>query len=299
MITAEKAFEALQAANPAPVKPVPGRASAEEALYSARSAAESAEIELTPSRPRPRLSGPSVAAMAFAAVILLGLVVTLLFADRPEIIDQPTPTSIPTTPSTPTSSVPSTLETSVPPDPVSEQSLGIIEDFASVYSTGDYQALTSVAPGLSFSWQRRSDPPVPWTDEEFEARFEIDAALNTQLSFSDCQQLANDRVSCVVLRSDDLVRALDLQPPGDVRWRLGLDDGAVTTIEEITPDAPRYYHEVRKPFQQWLAVAHPEVENPATDLEGTPWRADTDFAEIAGDLVAEWAMALEDQALED
>lgn len=100
MIPPERAFEALRAADPARSAPSRTPPSAEEALVTAQAAIEANDVKLG-QRPAPRwLEGPIVALIAFALVVILGLAAVFLFAGGPEVVDQPTPTSVPLSPST-------------------------------------------------------------------------------------------------------------------------------------------------------------------------------------------------------
>ncbi len=100
MIPPERAFEALRAADPARAAPSGTPPSAEQALVTAQAATEPNDVKLAARPARPWLEGPIVAILVFALVVVLGLGAVFLFAGRPEVVDQPTPTSVPLSPST-------------------------------------------------------------------------------------------------------------------------------------------------------------------------------------------------------
>ena len=283
MIDRDTAFEALRNINPVPGDQTGAPPTIEEILEKAKTQDGQAELVPIHRGPRSRRTGPLVAVATFVTLVVVGALFAWLVGSGSDAVDSPD-TIGPPTPSSVTSS---TVATGAAFQ-VSPADLQVIDDFATAYSFGDYDELRSMAPDLTFSWQRLSDPPVPWTEAELRARYEIDAALETRLSFVGCQQLAAERVSCVILRDDALVRGVGIDPPTDVRWRFTLADGAVSSIEEITPDVSDYDELAKHPFLQWLQREHPEIENPGTGFRGSPWRADTDFADVAAELVAEW-----------
>ena len=274
----DNAYLKLERANPAPLSTVE-RPSAEEFL-----AAITEEAPFLSTAPRPPRRGPLVAVAAFVVVLLVGLVAVLLVSAEEQVVDeQTTTTSLPQTTST--------LPTTQPSEAIS-----VAFGLASAYSSGDFSELESLlADGTSYSWSRSSDfvsGPIVWTREEFAARFDIDVALNTTIELENCQELSETRVSCAILRYDDLVRAQQVEPSPDVRWRLTVEDGLVVEWLHFTPDISAYFEMAREPFHRWLDVAHPELEAPYSDLRGQPWRRDTDFASLAPDLVAEYADSL-------
>jgi hypothetical protein len=280
MMTPDQAYRRLRKGNPAPVRRT-DRPSAETFLALARSEPASPVRSSTPLA-RVRSSGPVLAVAAFVAVLAVGLLAYWLFSFEGDVVDDP---PVPTTAvaQTTTSILRSSLVDSA-------------NELAAAYSSGDSQAVTALlAPGTAYGWTRVSDfgaGPVLWTADEFEARFAIDTALNTRITLTDCEELAGDRISCAVLRMDDLVRAQSQDPTGDVRWRLTFADGLITEWIEHTPDISVYFMETREPFHQWIDVNHPEIEVPHTDLRGQPWRADSGFELLASDLVAEFAESL-------
>jgi hypothetical protein len=222
-----------------------------------------------------------LAAAAFAAVLLLGVLIVTLSSTQGDVVDTVLP--------------PTTVPVATTVATTSELSLGAAQ-FAVAYSSGDYESVRALlADGTQFGWSRISDfasGPVLWTEPEFRARYEIDTALNTTITLTECEDLDERRVSCAVLRVDDLVRAQQLEPAKDVRWRLTIEDGQVLEWTHHTPDLSRYFLDAREPFHLWLDEAHPEVEAPYVDNRGAPWRHDTNFVEIAPDLVAEYAASL-------
>lgn len=280
MMTPDLAYLRLKEANPAPVHAME-RPSAEAFLALATSEPASPTRSHRPLSGG-RSSGPALAVAAFIAVLAFGLFAYWLFSFEKDVVeDPPVPTTQPTQTTT----------------SVSTSSLvGPANEFASAYSSGDVDAVKALlAPGTAYRWSRVSDfvaGPVLWNAEEFEARFAIDTALNTTIALTDCQELDANRVSCAILRMDDLVRAQDQVPSADVRWRLTFQNGLVTEWTEHTPDISAYFEDTREPFHLWLDAQHPEIEPPYTDLRGQPWRADSGFELVASDLAAEFAESL-------
>lgn len=278
MVSSNEAFARLQDANPVAVVAV-AKPSAAEFI------ADQGPGQVRSKTPRTRARllnrGPLIGLAIFIVVLVVGVLISLNTGEGSDVVDTvPTPTTIPATPSTAAVS----------------QLRQVAEELASAYGTGDFEAIDSlVANGTAYGWSRHSDftsGPVYWTEPELRARVEIDAALNTTVELTDCQDLAETRISCAILRFDDLVRAQRLEPVGDVRWRLTIEDGQVVDWVEFTPDISNYFEKAREPFHEWLDENHPEVENPASDARGLPWRTDTGFADVAADLVAEYAASL-------
>ncbi len=276
MVSPNQAHDLLVADNPAPTTPVERPTAAEFLQGQTTSVIHLDQSDRTAAWAG---RGPLVAAAAFAAVLLLGALIVVLSAGRDDVVDRiPTPTTL------------------LVPDLDASQLQTQAEQLAAAYSSGDFEAVTGLlAEGTQYGWSRTSDfvsGPVLWTSEELRARLEIDAALNTTITLTGCQDLDSRRVSCAVLRVDDLMRAKGLEPINDVRWRFAIDDGLVVEWTEVTPDLSRYFTEAREPFHRWLDDNHPELETPYSDLRGQPWRTDTDFVEAAADLVAEYAASL-------
>lgn len=280
MITPDQAFRALQEANPSPTVAVEDRPPGEEMLARVKQDEHSGLwVHKTPVSPRRR--GPLVAAAVFIVVLVLGILAGLIISDQPDVVD----TTVPT---------PTTLETS-PPDltPELAEMVRAIED---AYNSGDFEAVQALmAPGADYVWQRASEGAlggIPWTAADLQTRFEIDVALNTQITLDDCQSLSEGGVLCVALRVDDLTRARRLEASRDVRWQLGFAEGLITEWVETTPDVSNYYELARRPFQEWFTDTYPSLESPATLLVGQPWRTDAGFEEIAAEVVAEYAAAV-------
>ncbi len=278
MVSSNEAFDRLVEANPAAVVSVAKPSAADFIAGQGLG-----QVTLMPLRTGPRLlnRGPLIGMAVFVVVVVVGLLISLNIQGVTDVVDTvPTPTSLPIAPST---------------TPVSTLQQ-VAEELAGAYSTGDVDAIDSLlADGAAYGWSRSSDfvsGPVYWTETELRARVGIDAALNTTIELTDCQDLAETRISCAILRFDDLVRAQGLEPVGDVRWRLTIDEGQIVDWVEFTPDISNYFEKAREPFHDWLSEAHPEVEHPATGLRGQPWRTDTGFAAVATDLVAEYAATL-------
>ena len=273
----ETAYAQLVEANPAPVVPV-DRPSAQDFL---KAIEEETPFVAPPTR-RPRRQRPEVAVVAFIVVLLIGAVTLLLVSSDEQIVDEP---------STTTTVFSTTTTVSVP----LSEALAVAQELAVAYSAGDFADLEALlAEGTSYSWSRSSDfvaGPVIWTREEFEARYQIDVALNTTIELVDCQEFSESRVSCAILRHDDLVRAQRIDPSPDVRWRLTVEDGLVVDWVHFTPDISDYFLFARDPFHTWFLDAYPDLTPPFTDLCGQPWKWDTDFATIASDLVAEYVAA--------
>lgn len=278
MVTPIQAHEQMVAANPAPVRTVERPAAAE---FLAEAEGDVIWLrDLSPER-RWMTRGPLAAVTIFLIVAALGVLIAVLSSSRSQVVDTvPVPTSL---------VVPTTVE-------LTSEAQQMAHLLAAAYSSGDFESVTAyLADGTSYGWSRASDfvsGPVQWTDAEFRARYEIGVALNTTITLTECQDLDENRVSCAILRLDDLVRGQRLDPSKDVRWRLAVEDGLIADWVEHTPDISIYYDKVIRPFRRWLNETHPEIEDPLTDLEGQPWRADTDFAEIAPDLVAEYTASL-------
>lgn len=292
MISPERAFQVLERANPVPTIDQVDKPSAAEALFRAR---ESATGVVRPARGTGRgpARGLAIAAAVFVVVVVAGWAIGQLLSTEAPIVENPDPT-IPQ----PATTAP--IDTSALPADMAEA----VAAFATTYSAGDFAALEALLePGASYVWIRSSDLQggVPWTRQELSARFQIDAALNTTIELSSCALLAEGRVACEVGRTDDLTRAKGVTPDRDVIWRLELDGGLVTSWTELTPDVSSYFEMAREPFHAWLRSAHHEIEDPATDLRGQPWRPDTGFAAIAPALIDEYrqALAVEPQIGED
>lgn len=278
MVGPNEAFEQLADSNPVAVVPVP-RPSAAEFVSDLTS--DSVRLKPKLARTSQYKPGPLIALAAFLAIVVVGLVIALNTSGETDVVDTvPPPSTLP---------VPSTTAALSP-------ALLIADKAASAWSEGDFSAVQGLmADGTSFGWSRSSDfamGPVPWTDAELRARIEIDAALRTTIELSDCVEFSADRISCAILRTDDLVRAQGIEPAPDVRWRLTVEDGLIVEWVSLTPDLSNYFLRAREPFHEWLDDAHPEIESPYVANRGAPWRADTDFASVAAELVAEYAESL-------
>lgn len=287
MMTPERAYIDMQQANPAPVVAVFDRPSADEALAIARSARQGR-------RARPagqgfgglgsglRIHGAWVAAVVFAIVLVAGVVTAVLLSDIGEVVDDPVvPTTVLQVPTTEASTSSS----------IAAETLELVDAFAAAYNSGDHEVLRALLdPDMTFLFKRQSDS-TPWSDEDLRVRHRIAAELNTQISIQDCVPLSGIRISCRVVRNDDLVRIAGIEPPSDTFWRFAFEDGLAIEWEEVIPDVPEY-SEARTPFIRWLTEMHPEIENPGVFI-GAPWRTDTGFDDQVAGLVDEYAASVD------
>jgi hypothetical protein len=290
MMTPERAYVEMQEANPARVVEVLDRPSAEEALAAARSAragrgARSGGQGLGGLSSGLGIHGAWVAAVVFAIVLVAGLVTAVLLSGTGDVVDDPVvPTTVLQVPTTEASTTTSTT--------IATEILDLVDAFAVAYNSGDHEALRALlAPDTTFMFDRQSDPPAPWSDEDLRVRHRIATELSTQISLQDCVRLSGIRISCRVVRNDDLVRIADIEPPSDTFWRFAFEDGLAVQWEELRPDTPEY-SEARVPFIRWLTEEHPEVENPGVFI-GAPWRTDTGFEDQVADLVGEYAASVD------
>lgn len=284
MITPDQAYEILSEANPAPVVHRSRHLSADIALADAKAAADSSVGPVGTVSPLPRWRGLAVAAVAFAVVLAIGIITALLLADVGEVVDDPpVPTTVLPAPTT----VPDESAETIP-----AETLQLVEHFAQVYNSGDFDAVTELlAPGVTKVRRRGNDGPTTASQEESRIRYQIESELNTRLTFTRCQSLGPDRVSCAVERVDDLRRSLGVEPFADIRFRFQFEDGLITEWFESVPESNEYDVMVIGPFIRWLTETHPEIPNPKPAV-GAPWRVDAGIEVQIAELVDEWAASL-------
>lgn len=289
----DRAFERLREANPELVRPIEDRPTAREMLASVHG-------HVRPQSARRWSRGLLVAAAAAIVVLVIALpalVFQLGDSDAPPTDTRPTVST--TLPPTTTSTIPQTTSTStttsttVPVlDPDTQR---LIDTFVDVYNAGDVEALVAL---LHPDFRREIGTGQVRPLETFVALYEVDVALNTEISVM-CGPAAAD-AACTPSRFDDLHRVLGIAPTTEAMWFLTFEDGLLRTwSEQSQPLGPTPYSlAVVDAFSEWVVANSPDVAD-ATDFEqrffsgGTgAWVPRPGVADDLAALVAEWAADL-------
>ena len=290
MISSDQAYAAFRDANPAPAVEVADLPSPLEALRTAQGTPPP-----TPSAPPPGRRAPVgllTAAAVFLVVVVIGALAVLLTGGSQEFVDEPLPppsTTIPSTTTPPTTTAPTTTAAPV----IEPQTQALLDQFAAAYSSGDFDAFAPLLdPELELEILIEQDPAVVWDLAEVREQFGFYRALNTSMDLEDCRTLSSEAVSCLLLRTDDLVRIQGLEPARDVRVALRFADGLVTSWEERPAKGDNYQLLAVAPFARWLDENHPEVPNPKIRGGAPWWTPRGDIVAQLPALVAEYAESL-------
>ncbi len=187
----------------------------------------------------------------------------------------------------------STLGTAAPPgsppvDPVpDEETQALIDRFVTIYNSGDVAALEEFLHPQFVRMVIRELAEEPQPVDTVLTLFEVDAALNMELSL-DCEARVGS-VLCTPTKYDDLLRVLGLGPREDRAWEFTFEDGLLRDWVEQRPNAACCYEvEAINPFLTWVRENRAEVGSLFPFADGDWIIRDGIAAEVAG-LVDEWA----------
>lgn len=276
-------FERLKLANPAPTRIVDDKPSAFEMLATAQDR-QARRRAPEPRKRREWSSGPVVAAVAFAVVVLVALPI-LLFAGGSEELTPATSTPVAT--SAPVIETTPKPEATTPPGPSPQE---LVDSFVAAYNSGDVDAVANLLHPEFRREITRELALEPQPLETVRTLLEVDAALNTEIAL-ECSP-GTSALICELTRFDDLHRILDIAPTADRRWLLTFEDGLLVSWAESRQNfAVEYETSAIRPFLDWLKENRPGVVTPYPFVDGD-WVTREGIADEMATLVAEWAADL-------
>jgi hypothetical protein len=187
----------------------------------------------------------------------------------------------------------STLGSAPPPaepplDPVPDAATqALIDRFAAIYDSGDIDALEAFFHPDFERMVIRELAEEPQPVDTVLTLFEVDAALNMELSL-ECEARPGS-VICTPTKFDDLLRVLGRSPSEDRAWEFTFEDGLLREWVEQRPNAACCYEvEAIQPFLQWVRENRPEVGT-LFPFEDGDWIIREGIAAEVAALVDEWA----------
>jgi hypothetical protein len=223
----------------------------------------------------PKRTGLLIAAAAFVLVIVAGSAVLLSNSGASEL-------------------PPATVAADLAPEPMPtpSEAVAVANSWYGAFNAGDVDALMALfAPDPALRTNFAGDSTL---DEE-RLRNIWNAAQGTRLETDGCVPAGETpdgsqrRIRCTGANHDALVQAVDALPvPAIVTMTVSADGIAALSYSYGLPD----FKQVSDPFDRWMAVHHPEVEDFGFGSYET-----VEEAEAAGTLraqyAAEWATYLE------
>lgn len=281
----DRSFERLVLANPNPTVEVDGKPSGEEMLALVEGVSESRRPVLPLDERRTWRSGVLVAAAAFVMVAVLVPALWILTRTSEEIPVVTDPRIIPST-VVETTEAPTITTSAAVIDGTTQANL---DRFVEIYNAGDVGAFMGfLAPDFVREIRRDRDDTVQ-TLETVRLLYEIDAALNTELTLS-CG-LNFGSLQCETLKFNDLNRVLGNPPTAHWTSIFEFDDGLLVRWFENRLNVDTDYDAQIRPFMAWVRANHPEVGELSRFVAGDWVTREGIGAEIAG-LVEEWAGSL-------
>lgn len=233
-----------------------------------------------PTQKNPNRTGLLIAAAAFVLVLIVSAVALLSNGGASEL-----PPAATTTP-------PTTLAADLAPEPIPtpSEAVAVANAWYAAFNAGDIDAamaLFAPDPGVSNNFTGPSN-----LENERENNI-WNAAQGTRLETEGCVAIEStergQNVRCVGANYDALVQALDATPvPATVTMTIGTDGIVTLRYSYGHPD----FNDTGEPFDEWLALNHPDVEDFGFGSFKTVGEA-----EASGTLMAhysaEWAVYLE------
>lgn len=178
--------------------------------------------------------------------------------------------------------------TAQPVDPVpDDDAQSLIDEFVAIYNSGDVASLEAFLHPDFVRMVIRELAEEPQPIDTVLTLFEVDAALNMELSLA-CRATV-DSVVCETTKFDDLLRVLGGGPSEDRAWEFKFEDGLLREWTEQRPNAACCYEvEAIQPFLQWVRENRPEVPL-LFPFEDGDWVIREGIAEEVADLVDGWA----------
>ena len=187
----------------------------------------------------------------------------------------------------------STLTVASAPDPppvspfLDEGTQALVDRFVTIYNSGDVAALEAFLHPDFVRMVIRELAEEPQPVDTVLTLFEVDAALDMELSL-DCRATV-DSVVCETTKLDDLLRVLGRGPSEDRAWEFRFEDGLLREWVEQRPNAACCYEvEAIQPFLQWVRDNRPDAPVLFPFADGDWAVREGIAAEVAG-YVDEWA----------
>ena len=231
-----------------------------------------------PPRKRPNRAGLLIAAAVFGLVLIVSAVVLLSNGGASEL--------------PPATAPPTTLAADSPPTPfpTPSEAVAVANAWYVAFNAGDVDAVMALfAPDAAVSNNFTGTSTL-----EDEREFNTwNAAQGTKLETEGCvsgeSSVQGQDVHCFGANYDALVQAVDATPvPATVRMTIGTDGIVALSYTYGSPD----FKHVGDPFDEWLAINHPDIENFGFESFKTVEEAEASGI-LSARYAAEWAAYLE------